>query len=84
VRDNGVKSRKLAKRLRRTMTKAEVVLWSNLRMLSKHGFHFRRQHPIGPYVADFAHMAGRLVIEVDGATHITPEQVAHDKRRGLS
>ena len=65
------------------MTKAEVVLWVNLRSLRPIGARFRRQHPIGPYVADFAHLPTKLVIEVDGATHSTPEEMAHDERRTM-
>jgi len=63
------------------MTDAEVILWSRLRMKSMHGFHFRRQHPIGPYIADFACVPAQLVLEVDGATHSSKQEVAHDRRR---
>ena len=70
-----------AKRLRRTMTNAEVILWSKLRRDQMHGLRFRRQHPIGPYVADFACTTAMLVIEVDGETHHTLEQLFHDARR---
>ncbi len=63
------------------MTKAEVVLWVQLRALDATGQKFRRQHPVGPYVTDFAHVAGALVIEADGATHSSPEGVEHDRRR---
>jgi very-short-patch-repair endonuclease len=45
------------------------------------GYKFRRQHPIGPYIADFAHVRGRLVIEVDGTTHWSAGDIARDKRR---
>lgn len=63
------------------MTEAEVVLWTFLRRRALHGYKFRRQHPIGPYIADFACVSARLVIEVDGATHSTPEELAHDAKR---
>jgi very-short-patch-repair endonuclease len=63
------------------MSKAEVVLWVNLRALHVHGYKFRRQHPIGPYIADFAIHVGKLVIEVDGATHGTASEVEHDRKR---
>ncbi len=81
MRDDEEKSRRLAKRLRSTMTKAEVVLWTRLRKLRGAGHHFRRQHPIPPYVADFAHIDAMLVIEVDGATHSTVEEIERDERR---
>jgi very-short-patch-repair endonuclease len=70
-----------AKQLRAAMTNAEVILWSRLRRAQLRGLHFRRQHPIGPYVADFACRRAMLVVEVDGETHHTPEQVTHDARR---
>ena len=63
------------------MTKAEVVLWVYLRSLREIGYNFRRQHPIGPYIADFAILSGKLVVEVDGAVHGSDEEVEHDRRR---
>lgn len=63
------------------MTEAEVILWSRLRRKAVHGRSFRRQHPIGPYIADFACRSARLVIEVDGATHSTDHEIAYDKKR---
>ena len=68
MRDGEQKSRKFARRLRKEMTDAEVILWAFIRRNAT-GWRFRRQHPIGPYVADFACIAARLVIEIDGATH---------------
>lgn len=70
-----------ARALRRKMTKAEVLLWGALRKRAVNDARFRRQHPVGPYIADFACPAARLVIEVDGYTHWTEEQLAHDARR---
>jgi very-short-patch-repair endonuclease len=70
-----------AKQLRRRMTDAEVILWSRLRGRIFGGYRFRRQHPIGPYIADFACVIHRLVIEVDGDTHSTGTELEHDQRR---
>ncbi len=42
---------------------------------------FRRQHPVGPYIADFACVLLKLLIEVDGGTHCTDAELAHDARR---
>ena len=70
-----------AKRFRVSLTNAEVILWSRLRRGQMKGLHFRRQHPIGPYVADFACVSAMLVVELDGETHHAPEQKAHDARR---
>lgn len=63
------------------MTKAEVILWVNLRKRAMNGARFRRQHPIGPYIADFTCPATKLIVEVDGATHSTPEELAYDAQR---
>ena len=74
-------ARAKAKAFRGKMTKAEVILWVHLRKLRKIGYNFRRQHPVGPYIADFAIHAGKLIVEVDGETHGTEEEIAHDRRR---
>jgi len=63
------------------MTKAEVILWVNIRKRALNGARFRRQHPVGPFIADFACPASKLIVEVDGATHWTPEELAYDARR---
>ena len=63
------------------MTDAEAILWSRLRRHEAGGYHFRKQHPLGPYIADFACLKAKLVIEVDGGTHGTAEAIAHDLRR---
>ena len=69
-----------ARRLRRTMTLPEVILWQHLR-LGLAGLRFRRQHPIGAYVLDFYCPAAKLAIEVDGFSHDTPERIRHDDAR---
>ncbi|MFI5022758.1 MAG: endonuclease domain-containing protein [Alphaproteobacteria bacterium] len=63
----------LARGLRKTPTDAEVRLWSRLRCKQLDGFRFRRQQPIGPYVADFFCPEVKLVIEVDGGQHAIEE-----------
>ena len=62
------------------MTKAEIVLWLRLRR-NKFSWLFRRQHSIGPYVPDFVCIRQRIVVEVDGATHSSAQEMAHDRRR---
>ncbi len=81
MREGEYRSRPHARRLRRTLTNAETILWAHLRRRALNHHRFRRQHPIGPYVVDFACVAAKLALEVDGATHWTPEQLAHDERR---
>jgi len=61
--------RDFARQLRRDMTDAERQLWRHLRQRQLDGHRFRRQHPIGPFVADFVCLEQRLVIEVDGGQH---------------
>jgi very-short-patch-repair endonuclease len=57
-----------SKRLRRDMSPAEIALWMALRA-RPNGLKFRRQHPSGPFTADFYCHKARLVIEVDGTAH---------------
>ncbi len=61
------------------MTEAEKVLWQELRRGGIPGTRFRRQVPIGPYVADFACLKSRLVIELDGSQHL--ERTTYDDER---
>jgi very-short-patch-repair endonuclease len=58
-----------ARQQRREMNDAEKRLWYRLRRRGLEGFRFRRQVPIGTYIADFACLGARLVIEVDGDSH---------------
>jgi very-short-patch-repair endonuclease len=83
MRDSRHKSIRRAQSLRKRMTDAEVILWSRLRRDVADGFRFRRQHPVGPYIADFACVPARLVVEVDGDTHSTDDELEHDRRRDL-
>ena len=73
VENNAVKNR-------RPMTLAEERLWEELRG-NKLGVHFRRQHVIGMYIADFVSLKNLLVIEVDGEYHQTAEQQQIDQYR---
>ena len=75
------KTRARAKRLRRELTKAEAAMWDMLRDLRPFGARFRRETPIGPYIADFAWLSARVVVEVDGDTHETAHGRRHDERR---
>ncbi len=75
--DPDTKSR--SRDLRRNMTNAERHLWNRIRQRQLPEHKFRRQHPIGPYIVDFACLAARLVVEVDGGQHA--EQQDYDLRR---
>jgi very-short-patch-repair endonuclease len=69
-----------ARKLRRYMSLPEVLLWQRLRG-NQLGVKFRRQHPIGSYVADFYCSSQRLVIEVDGDAHNMGDRPARDVSR---
>lgn len=70
----------LAKRLRRTMSLPEVLLWQQLRRRPGE-LRFRRQHPAGPYVLDFYCDAQKLAIEVDGEAHSRGNRPERDSAR---
>ncbi|CAN7482051.1 DUF559 domain-containing protein [Rhizobium sp. LjRoot98] len=75
------KTRTRAKKLRTELTKAEARMWNMLRDFRSRGARFRRETPIGPYVADFAWLSARIVIEVDGDSHETTDGRRHDNQR---
>lgn len=68
-----------ARSLRSDMTLAEHKLWQAIRGKQLGAYRFRRQHPIGPYIADFACIEKLLVIELDGGQH--QDQAPYDERR---
>jgi len=60
----------IARKLRRDATAVESKLWQRLRSRQIEGAKFRRQFPIGPYIADFACIELKLIIELDGGQHV--------------
>jgi very-short-patch-repair endonuclease len=68
-----------SRELRRALTPAERILWKHLRGRRLGGFKFRRQHPLGPFFVDMACHECRLLVEVDGESHLGAE--AKDARR---
>jgi very-short-patch-repair endonuclease len=60
----------IAKKLRINSTDTEKYLWKYLRGRQLEGFKFRRQHPIGKYIADFINLERKIIIEVDGGQHL--------------
>ena len=58
-----------ARDMRQHPTPSEAILWEHLRRRAVLGTRWRRQHPIGFYIADFACLAHKLIVEVDGAGH---------------
>lgn len=64
-----------SRKLRHEMTDAEKHFWRHLRMRQLYGVKFRRQHPVGKYVLDFACIEQKIAIEVDGGQHMeNPKQ----------
>jgi len=70
-----------ARRLRKERTTAERRLWWKLREMKQAGFRFRQQVPIDHFIVDFACLSERLIIEVDGGTHGSDEELIRDATR---
>ena len=67
--------------LRVNMTEAEKLLWEKLRVKQLKGYQFYRQKTIGNYIVDFYCPKAKLVIELDGGQHYSPEGKAKDRER---
>ena len=73
---------KRARELRRVSTEAEKLLWQQkLRARQLGGAKFRKQTTIGPYIVDFVSLEHRLVVEIDGGQHNTPQVRQHKRKR---
>jgi very-short-patch-repair endonuclease len=70
-----------ARQLRQSPPDAERALWQALRDRQIGGHKFRRQHPVGRYIADFACIEAMLIVELDGGQHFSPEGMTADARR---
>jgi len=68
-----------ARELRKTSSNAEKHLWYALRAARLHGYKFRRQYPIDPYIVDFICIKKKLIIELDGGQHAVEKD--YDDRR---
>jgi very-short-patch-repair endonuclease len=73
-----------ARALRKNSTDAERILWSELRDHRLNGASFRRQVPIGNYIADFICHAAKLVIELDGGQHFSDQAEQADAKRSAA
>jgi len=72
------KMKQRARALRRDQTEVERILWRYLKARQVNGWRFRRQHPIPPYIADFACVEAKLIVEADGGQHA---ESSHDEIR---
>lgn len=70
-----------AKELRDKPTDGENILWQCLAKKQLNNFRFRRQHLIGNFIADFYCHKARLIAEIDGDYHFTPDQILSDQHR---
>ena len=75
------RQRHRAKSLRRTMTRAETLLWRSLKADRLQGVGFRRQVPMKGYIADFISHSTRLVVELDGESHDIAVRQSADRVR---
>jgi very-short-patch-repair endonuclease len=71
----------IARALRRRATPAEREAWELLRDRRCHSVKFKRQHPLGDFIVDFYSPELHLVLELDGAVHLEPDQAAKDELR---
>jgi very-short-patch-repair endonuclease len=70
-----------AQSLRKKLTQAEAFLWNRLRGKQILDCQFYRQKPLGNYIVDFYCAQARLVIEIDGGQHYSPEEICKDRTR---
>jgi very-short-patch-repair endonuclease len=70
-----------ARTMRSAMTPAELRLWNAVRAHRLMGLGFRRQHPVGPFIVDFACVECRVIVELDGSQHADDAAVIRDARR---
>ena len=68
-------------RMRNNPTATEAVLWGQLKNKKLNGLRFRRQHGVGPFIADFYYAPTKTIIELDGEIHNDPEVRIYDKER---
>ena len=71
----------VTRELRKNMTDAEKLLWSEIRSKQLKGVQFYRQKPLGSYIVDFYCPSAKLIIEVDGGQHYSDEGQTKDAQR---
>ncbi|MFM1975722.1 MAG: hypothetical protein RL145_568 [Pseudomonadota bacterium] len=74
---------KRARAMRQCPTKTEDIFWRRVRNHQIAGLKFRRQVPIRGHVVDFACLAHRLVVEIDGGVHRLPEVQVRGQDRDI-
>jgi very-short-patch-repair endonuclease len=79
MQKNNPELRRLSQQLRRNMTRQERHLWYDY--LSQYPVRFVRQHPLAAYIVDFYCAKAKLVVELDGSQHFSPEAAEADAKR---
>jgi len=69
------------KALRRSLSKAEAVMWIHLSRKQMNGFKFRRQYSVNQYVIDFYCPDLKLAVEIDGDSHYRLSSLEYDDKR---
>ena len=72
--------RQLSRNLRNNSTKQEIILWQHIKQ-KQLGYKFRRQQPIGAYIADFVCFEKKLIVELDGSQHNNGKTIEYDRIR---
>ena len=75
------KLKELARRLRKNMTRGEVILWQRLKCKQVRGYDFDRQRPIDQFIVDFYCKQLMLAIEIDGSSHDSEQAQQRDRER---
>jgi len=75
--------KELARELRNNSTVAEIMLWNEIKGRRLRGYQFMRQKPIGKYIVDFFCSKLKLVIEIDGESHIGKEEYDRERQDDL-
>ena len=73
-----------ARSLRKGATEAETRLWHHLRNRQLNGWKFRRQFPVDRFIADFACVDAKLIVELDGSQHVDRSDADLERTRVLN
>jgi len=74
----------LARNLRKHGTRAEAILWRDVLKAKKiWPYQFNRQYPIGNYIVDFISRKLKLIIEIDGSSHLAKDEEDYERQKSL-
>jgi very-short-patch-repair endonuclease len=77
------KLKQKARELSKNSTLSEILLWNNLKGRQIYGYQFMRQKPIGDYIVDFFCSKLKLIIEIDGISHLDKEKYDNERQERL-